>query len=181
MPLNNLVFLDESGANLQMAQLYGRGYGGERVIKAVPFNKGNRLTMISAISFEKVEAALYGEWAADGEIFLNFITRSLCPILKSRHVVIMDNVAFHQVSGVKEAIESTGARLIYLPPYSPDLNPIEFMWGKIKTCLRKESARTLDAFAVSIKTAFMNIKSSDLFNWYKHCGYHRMPYFREAL
>ena len=65
----------------------------------------------------------------------------------------MDNVAFHQVVGVKEAIESTGARLIYLPPYSPDLNPIEQMWGKIKTCLRKESARTLDQFATSIATS----------------------------
>jgi transposase len=176
-----LIFLDESGANLQMAQLYGRGYGGERVATAIPFNRGNRLTMLSAISFEKVEAALYGEWAVDGEIFLNFITKSLRPVLKGRHVVIMDNVAFHQVNGVMEAIESTGARLVYLPPYSPDLNPIEQMWGKIKTCLRKGSARTLDAFAVSIKNAFLSISSNDLGNWYKHCGYYHSPYFREAL
>jgi transposase len=176
-----LIFLDESGANLQMAPLYGRGHGSERVAEAVPFNRGNRFTMLSAISFEKVEAALYGEWAANGEIFLNFINKSLRPVLKSRHVVIMDNVAFHQVVGVKEAIESTGARLIYLPPYSPDLNPIEQMWGKIKTCLRKESARTLDKFAPAIKTAFMSIRPIDLTNWYKHCGYLHMPYFREAL
>lgn len=173
--------MDESGANLQMAPLYGRGYGGERVAEAVPFNRGNRLTMLSAISFEKVEAALYGEWAANGEIFLNFISKRLQPVLKSQHVVIMDNVAFHQVAGVREAIESTGAKLIYLPPYSPDLNPIEQMWGKIKTCLRRESARTLDQFAASIKTAFMSIRSIDLANWYKHCGYNRMPYFRETL
>ena len=85
--------------------------------------------------------------------------------------MIMDNVAFHQICSVKEAIESTGARLLYLPPYSPDLNPIEQMWGKIKNCLRKESARTLTKFAISIKVAFMSIQSSDLENWYRHCGY----------
>jgi hypothetical protein len=90
-----LIFLDESGANLRMAPLYGRATGGERVVEVIPFNRGNRLTMLSAISFEKVEAALYGEWAVDGEIFLNFIIRCLCPVLKRRHAVIMDNVAFH--------------------------------------------------------------------------------------
>ena len=97
IPVRDLIFLDESGANLRMAPLYGRALGGERVVNAVPFNRGNRLTMLSAISFEKIEVALYGEWAADGEIFLNFITRCLCPALQKRHVVIMDNVAFHQV------------------------------------------------------------------------------------
>lgn len=169
--MNNLIFLDESGANLQMAPLYGRGYGGERVMEAVPFNRGNSFTMLSAISSTKIEAALYGEWAANGEIFLGFIEKCLCPVLHSRHVVVMDNVAFHKVYGVKEAIESTGAKLIYLPPYSPDLNPIEQMWSKIKTCLRKESARTLGKFTSSIKIAFTSIKGIDLKNWYGHCGY----------
>jgi transposase len=154
-----------------MAPLYGRCYGGERIMKAVPFNRGRTFTMLSAISFTKVEAALYGEWAANGELFLAFIEKCLCPVLQNRHVVIMDNVAFHKIYGVKEAIESTGARLIYLPPYSPDLNPIEQMWSKIKTCLRKNSARTLRKFASSIKTAFINIRATDLENWYKHCGY----------
>lgn len=174
VPLRNLIFLDESGANLRMAPLYGRAQGGGRIFNAVPFNRGNRMTMLSAISFEKIEAALYGEWAIDGEIFLNFITTCVCPALKKRHIVIMDNVAFHQVCGVKEAIEATGAKLIYLPPYSPDLNPIEQMWGKLKSFLRKESARTLAAFAVSVKKAFVTITSTDLINWYHHCGYREM-------
>lgn len=154
-----------------MAPLYGRGYGGERVAEVVPFNRGSSFTMLSAISFTKIEAALYGEWATNGEIFLEFIEKCLCPVLQNRHVVIMDNVAFHKISGVKEAIESTGAKLIYLPPYSPDLNPIELMWSKIKICLRKESARTLSKFASSIKIAFTNISAIDLKNWYGHCGY----------
>lgn len=154
-----------------MAPLYGRAEGGQRVHTAVPFDRGNKITMLSAISFERVEAALYGNWAADGEIFLNFITRCLCPALKKHHVVIMDNVAFHQVSGVREAIEATGARLVYLPPYSPDLNPIEQMWSKIKNYLRKEAARTMDKFAISVRAAFESIDPTDLLNWYHHCGY----------
>ncbi len=140
-------------------------------MEPVPFNRGSSFTMLSAISFTKVEAALYGEWAANGEIFLEFIEKCLCPVLQSRHVVVMDNVAFHKVCGVKKAIESVGAKLIYLPPYSPDLNPIEQMWSKIKTCLRKESARTLSKFASSIKIAFTSVNDGDLKNWYKHCGY----------
>lgn len=154
-----------------MAPLYGRGYKQARVRYSVPFARGNKLTLISAISFQKIEAALYGEWSANGEIFLTFIERCLCPVLRTGQVVIMDNVSFHQVSGVKEAIEKVGARLVYLPPYSPELNPIEPMWGKLKTYLRKASARTFDTFRIAIKTAFENIRSSDLYNWFQHCGY----------
>lgn len=83
----------------------------------------------------------------------------------------MDNVAFHQVDGVKEAIEKRGARLVYLPPYSPELNPIEPMWGKIKHYLRKASARTFQDFKKAIKTAFEMINKTDLQHWFKHCGY----------
>src|SRR5262249_10326743 len=101
-------------------------------------NRGNRLTLISTISYQ---------------------------------VVVMDNVAFHWVSGVKEAIEKVGARLIYLPPYSPELKPIEPMWGKVKNYLRKASARTLDKFKVAIKKAYENIQVSDLNGWFQHCGY----------
>jgi transposase len=171
VPISNLVFLDESGANLQMAPLYGRGYKQARVRYPVPVNRGSRLTLIGAISFQKVEAALYGEWSTNGEIFLNFIEKCLCPVLHKGQVVVMDNVAFHRVSGVKEAIEKMGARLVYLPPYSPELNPIEAMWGKVKTSLRKASARTLDKFKVAIKIAFESVQSTDLNNWFQHSGY----------
>lgn len=169
--MKDLIFLDESGANLQLAPLYGRSRGKSRVHYAVPFNRGKRLTLISAISIEKVEAALYGEWNANGDIFLQFIRDCLCPVLCRGKVVIMDNVSFHQVAGVEEAIRAAGARLIYLPPYSPDLNPIEPMWGKIKTDLRKFSARTIDQFNPAIAAAFQYISSKNLRGWYKHCGY----------
>jgi transposase len=171
VPISDLVFLDESGANLQMSPLYGRGYKQARVPFSVPFAPGSRLTLISAISFQKIEAALYGEWSANGEIFLNFIERCLCPVLRKGQVVVMDNVSFHRVSGVREAIEKTGARLVYLPPYSPELNPIELMWSKVKNCLRKASARTLQKFKIEIKTAFESIQPTDLNNWFRHRGY----------
>lgn len=169
--MKDLIFIDESGANLQMSPRYGRAYRQNRVYQAVPFNRGNRLTMISAISVEKIEAALYGEWSANGFIFLNFIEQCLCPVLSSRHVVVMDNVAFHKVAGVKEVIERTGARLIYLPPYAPDLNPIEPMWSKIKHYLRTAAARTLLRFKKAIQKAFRSILQKDLQHWFKHCGY----------
>jgi len=154
-----------------MALRYGRGTRGERVISTVPLIRGNRMTLIGAVSIERVVSALYGEWAANGEIFLHFIEKCLCPVLKKEDVVVMDNVAFHKVSGVKEAIHAVGARVIYLPPYSPDLNPIENMWGKIKHYLRKMAARTVESLHASIQTTFKMITNSDLHGWFNHAGY----------
>jgi len=146
-----LIFLDESGANLKMHMAYGRGYPGQRIIHSAPFNRGNRLTLISAISMRKVEAALYGEWAANGFIFMQFLEQCLIPAIKVGDIVCYDNVSFHKVAGAQKLIESVGARLLYLPPYSPDLNPIEMMWGKIKMYLKKQAARTLETFQIAVK------------------------------
>lgn len=167
----NLLFLDESGANLQMAPLYGRAYKKERAYQAVPFNRGTRMTMIGVISCQKVEAAVYGEWSANGETFLEFIEKNVCPVLKKGQVLVMDNVAFHKVSGIREAIEKKGVRLVYLPPYSPELNPIELMWSKIKNCLRNAQARTCECFKKAIKHAFESIEQNDLIAWFNHSGY----------
>lgn len=154
-----------------MAPRYGRAYGKERAMLMAPYQHGNQMTMISAISVEKIEAAMYGQWAANGEIFLTFLEKCLCPVLKPGHVVVMDNVGFHKVAGVDEIIKSTGAELIYLPPYSPELNPIEEMWSKIKGRLRKLSARTVDTFQNAIKFAYESINQFDLKGWFRHAGY----------
>ncbi len=127
--------------------------------------------MIGAISLEKIEAAMYGSWAANGEIFLNFMDRFLGPSLIEGKIVIMDNVSFHHVIGVQELIQSKGAKLIYLPPYSPELNPIENMWSKIKNSLRKSGARTYPAFSKAIRNSFLSVVKSDLRGWFNHCGY----------
>jgi transposase len=127
--------------------------------------------MIGAISVVAIEAALYGEWSADGEIFLEFVKKRLVPQLSSGKVVIVDNVSFHKIVGVKEAIEEAGAHLFYLPPYSPDLSPIELMWSKIKSILKKISPRTKPQFRRAIREAFVEISKNDLVSWFKHCGY----------
>ena len=154
-----------------MHPIYGRGLSGERIVCSAPYQRGHKMTMIGAISVEKVEAAMYGSWAANGEIFTHFLEEFLGPVLDRGKIVIMDNVSFHSAAGVQELIESKGAKLIYLPPYSPELNPIENMWSKIKNSLRKTEARTYPSFSRAIKLAFVSIVASDLKGWFKHCGY----------
>lgn len=166
-----LIFIDESGANLRMESTYARAAGGERIKMPVPCDRGPQISMIGAISTKKVEAALYGEWATNGEIFLTFIEKSLSPQLKPGHIVIMDNVKFHLQAKVANSIESRGAKVVFLPPYSPDFSPIENMWSKIKNTLRKLAPRTLKEFKKSIRIAFEEIGKTDLANWFKHCGY----------
>ncbi|NKB46803.1 MAG: hypothetical protein GKR77_03355 [Legionellales bacterium] len=154
-----------------MAPRYGRAYGSQRANLSAPYHRGHQITMIGAISIEKIEAALYGQWATNGEVFTHFLEQSLRPMLSSNHVVVMDNVSFHKVQRVHELIQTAGARLVYLPPYHPELNPIEEMWSKIKNKLRQLSARTLSTFQIAIKKAFQDVTQSDLIGWFKHAGY----------
>ena len=154
-----------------MAPRYGRAYGGTRAIISAPYQHGHQITMISAISIQQVEAAMYGQWAANSHIFSHFLENNLQAQLTAEHVVIMDNVSFHKTNSVRKIIESVGAKLIYLPPYHPEFNPIEEMWSKIKTCLRKLSPRNLGAFQKSIKYAFEAVSQSDLMGWFEHAGY----------
>ena len=154
-----------------MTSAYGGAVGGQRVKMLVPFNRGKQLSMIGAISTTKIEAALYGEWATNGEIFLTFIETQLLPQLKANHVVIMDNIKFHQQAEVAVLIESVGAKVVFLPPYSPDLSPIENMWSKIKNTLRRLAPRNMPTFNKAIRIAFNQVNTTDLANWFKHCGY----------
>jgi transposase len=154
-----------------MSPLYGRAKGGSRVKSHEPFNKGTRVTMIAAIGLEGVKAATFGEWHVDGNIFLEFIRQILVPVLNEGQIVFMDNLSTHKVSGVRELIEATGAKLVYLPPYSPDLNPIELLWSKLKQFIRKKSARTINALSEAISEAFKTVTTTDLSAWFKHCGY----------
>ena len=166
-----LIFIDESGANLRMANRYARAVGGQRAKMPIPCNRGPNISIIGAVSMRKVEAALYGEWATNSEIFLIFIDRCLSPQLRPGHIVIMDNVRFHYQSKIVEIIESKGASVVFLPPYSPDFSPIENMWSKIKNYLRGFMPRTMQEFKKSIKSAFESISESNLIGWFKHCGY----------
>jgi transposase len=171
MDAEKLIFLEESGLHMGMTRSYGRAISHERVNDIVPFNKGKRITLIAAIGVNGVKTALYGDWYMDGIIFIDFLKKCLLPVLEPGQVVIMDNLAAHKVEFVRELIESAGAKLIYLPPYSPDLNPIELFWSKIKAYIRSKEARTLAALNEAIKNAFKFITAMDLEGWFEHCGY----------
>jgi transposase len=137
-----LIFVDESGLNLALTRLYARAPHGVRAIGAVPQNYGQPLTVLAALSCSGIQAALVMPGATDRELFLSFVEQVLAPQLKPGVVVVMDNLAAHKGASVAQAILKTGARLCYLPPYSPDYNPIEQAWSKVKTWLRGVGART---------------------------------------
>jgi transposase len=166
-----MIFLDESGLHLGMTRFYGRSFSNERVKDSTPFNKGTRVTMIAAIGISEVKSALYGSWHLDGDIFTTFIKNCLLPVLEPGQLVIMDNLKAHKIPHIKELVESTGAKLVYLPPYSPDMTPIELCWSKIKNYIRKQKARSLKALGKAIREAFKTITSYDLEGWFEHCGY----------
>jgi transposase len=171
MDFHRLKFIDESGVNLAMTRLYGRAPRGERAIGSVPINYGSNITIIGSLGASGLEALMTVDGATDGEVFRVYVRRVLCPSLKRGEIVVMDNLGAHKVSGIREAIESRGAKLIYLPPYSPDLSPIERCWSKIKTVLRSAGARTRQALEVAIKEAISTISESDALAWFAHCGY----------
>lgn len=154
-----------------MAREYGRGPRGERVHDAKPVNYGENLTILGAIGLGGVVAAMTIPGATTGEVFLAFIREVLVPVLKTGQLVIMDNLSAHKVAGVREAIEGVGARLIYLPPYSPDMNPIEPAWSKLKNTLRNFAARTHDTLNDAVAMAIKLIAPSDCAGWFRHCGY----------
>jgi transposase len=166
-----LKFIDESGNNLALTRLFGRGAPGARINEGVPQNRGENVTVLAALGLDGVSAPMTVNGAVDGEVFLVYVREVLCPTLSEGDIVVMDNLKAHQVAGVEEAITSKGARVEYLPPYSPDMNPIEKCWSKIKTYLRKAKARTREALEVALKEALLEITKADAQAWFVHCGY----------
>lgn len=172
MDSNRLVFLDESGVNLNMTRRYGRAVGKTRVYDDVPLNTPRNTTLLSSIRLEDasmVHKEING--ALNGTTFLEYIRNDLVPTLKPGDIVIMDNLKVHKVAGVQQAIEEKGASVLYLPPYSPDLNPIEMLWSKIKAFLRKEKARNADLLMNAIEKAYSTVSYQDVLGWFVAAGY----------
>ncbi len=166
-----LVFLDESGAKTNMTRLYGRTFGGQRLVDATPHGHWCTTTMISALRLDGRTADMVIEGATDGPAFLAYTQKFLPLILSPGDIVVMDNLAPHKMLAVIQSIEATGAEVWFLPPYSPDFNPIEKMWSKIKAYLRKVKARTKEALWQAIGDALKIVTASDAFGWFKSCGY----------
>lgn len=148
-----LVFVDESGADTKMARRYGRSPRGARCRAALPHGHWKTTTLVAGLRRDGVTAPMVIDGAMDGEMFLAWMEQMLAPALRRGDVVIMDNLPAHKVAGVREAIEAAGARLLYLPPYSPDFNPIENAFAQIKALLRKAAARTITALWNAIAAA----------------------------
>jgi transposase len=149
-----------------MTRLYGRAEGGQRVHDAVPGGHWKMLTILGAMDHTGMLAAMTIEAAADGDIFLAYLDHVLCPKLRPGHVVVMDNLSAHKVEGVRERIQACGASLLYLPPYSPDLNPIEKAWSKLKTGLRAAGARTVQALEQAVENLLPSISPKDARAWF---------------
>lgn len=164
-------FIDEAGSNLAMTRSRGRAAPGERVFDTVPQNCGANVSMPAALSIEGVSAPMTVRGAVDSLVFPAYPEQVLCPTLCDGDVVVMDNLPAHKVQSVRALIEARGARLIYLPPYSPDLNPIEKCWSKIKTHLRAVKAGTYDALSEALKQALLTITAEDAKGWFASCGY----------
>ena len=171
LDVSKLVFLDESGVNINLTRRYGRAIGKERVHDYAPLNTPKSTTMLSSIRMDGSMIHKEFSGAVNREHFLDYVTNSLTPSLHSGDIVVMDNLRTHKVDGVQQAIQSVGAQVLYLPPYSPDFNPIEMLWSKIKSILRKWKARTLSQLHSSIPKAYSLISLSNILAWFREAGY----------
>jgi len=166
-----LVFVDETGAATDMARLYGRGPIGERVVGKVPYGHWKTTTFVAGLRADQVIAPLVVDQPMNGVIFRAYVEQCLAPALTPGDIVIMDNLGAHKVEGVRAAIEAKGASLLYLPPYSPDLNPIEQLFAKLKALLRKAKKRTLPALWDAIGQIIDVFTPPECANYLRNSGY----------
>jgi transposase len=166
-----LRFLDEAGAKTVMTRLYARAFGGQRTSEAVPRNYGASTSMIATLGVAGVEAVMTIEGSVDTIVFNAYCEQVLQPTLVAGDILVLDNLGAHRASRIEEIAKACRAHVIWLPPYSPDFSPIELMWSKVKTYLRKMKARTHDDLEKAIARALETITVSDCLNWFRHCGY----------
>ena len=166
-----LVFIDETWATTNMTRRYGRSPRGKRLVAAVPYGHWKTSTFVAALRHDGITAPCVIDGAMNGNVFLAYVEQVLAPTLKPGDLVIMDNLGSHKVAGVREAIEACGASLIYLPPYSPDLNPIEQAFAKLKSLLRKEAARSVDTLWTAIGRLLEHFSATECANYFSNRGY----------
>ena len=172
LPVDKLVFLDESGVNIDMVRRYGRAKNKNRVNDYAPVNTPKKTTLVSSVRLDGTQAYEFFQGSLNGKNFLSYVKNTLIPTLKKGDIVVMDNLSCHKVKGVKEAIEEAGASVLYLPPYSPDFNPIEMMWSKIKALLRNWKTDTPELLHSVIPDAFSSVSVSDISGWFTASGYY---------
>lgn len=167
----DLVFIDETGVNLMMVRLYARALKGERATGERPHKQGSNVTLIGAMSLNGMVAALSLDGGINGDVFKYFIEYILVPNLWVGACVVMDNLSAHRVDGIRELIEAAGAKLVYLSPYSPDFNPIENCWSKVKEFLRSVAARSREALDEAMTDALNAVTLKDIKGWFTYRCY----------
>ena len=168
------VFVDECSTNISLSPIYARAPRGERAYGKAPRNWGQNISLIGAIGADGVKPSMTTQGAVDGFAFETYIEHFLAPALKAGQIVVMDNLSVHKSKRAKELIEQKGANLLFLPPYSPDFNPIEEAFSKLKGILRKVEARTQEALVEATGRALDAISRQDVVGFFAHCGY-RLP------
>ena len=166
-----LVFVDESGCNLALTPRYGWAPRGERAVAQAPRNRGPDTTVLAALTTEGLQASMTVEGAANTEVFLTYLDKVLCPSLQPGKTVVMDNLNVHRATAVRERIEAREYQLVFLPSYSPDFNPIEEAFSKLKTSLRRAKARTREALDSAIAEGLQRITAQDARHLFTHCGF----------
>jgi transposase len=170
----SVVFVDEMGTNISLSPLYGWSRKGERANCSVPRNRGKNTRLLASMSVEGMGRSLAVEGATNSEVFETYVERVLAPALRRDEVVVMDNLSAHKGERVRELIEGRGCELLYLPPYSPDLNPIEEAFSKIKGLMRKAEARSREALLEALGAAISALSAQDARRFFEHCGYRRV-------
>ena len=166
-----VVFIDETWAKTNMTRRYGRSSVGTRLVEKNPSGRWQTTTFLGGLRAEGFIAPLTVDGAINGALFKAWVQQQLVPVLKPGDIVVMDNLSSHKVSGVREAIEAAGAELRYLPPYSPDLNPIELAFSKLKKLLRDGAARTVDKLWELCGQILDRFTEAECRNYFQHCGY----------
>ena len=171
MDPSQFVFLDETGATTAMVRRYGRCARGKRLVDAAPAGHWKTTTFVAGLRASGIIAPLVLDGPMTGEVFRAYVEQMLAPALSPGDVVVMDNLAAHKVAGVREALQAAGASVLYLPPYSPDLNPIEQLFAKLKALLRKAAARTQDALWETIGISLEAFTPAECQNYIVNSGY----------
>ena len=171
MDVEKLVFLDETWASTSMTRRYGRAPRGQRCLGSAPHGHWKTTTFVGALRYDRLTAPMVADEPMDGEMFLAWVWQFLVPTLQPGDIVVLDNLSSHKVNGVREAIAAAHATVLYLPPYSPDLNPIEKLFAKLKALLRKAAQRSVDALWTEIGRLLNTIAPGECSNYFASSGY----------
>jgi transposase len=167
----DLVFIDETGSNAAMTTQYARSEKGSRVYDTKPVSRGGNVTIIGALTLSGLDAMMTIEGGVGGDVFKAYVEQVLVPTLRKGQIIVMDNVRFHKVEGIEEAIEAAGCKVAFLPAYSPEFNPIEECWSKVKNLLRKARPRSFEAINNALADIIDCIRHCDAAGWFAHAGY----------